>query len=359
MSTATSTMTRVIVEAFGGIEQLKVVEAPLPQPGPGLVRVRVTSIGMNHADLMARVGQYRISSGDPPFTPGLEAGGVIDALGEGVTDRRVGQRVVIGPDAPRRAAAGAGASAAAGGGTYTSHYVCLASQTYLAPDVLPDEQLGAIWLGYLTAWGCLVWKHHLKPGQIVAMPAASSNVALAAAQIVKHLGGTAIGLTTSPGKVDTLKQLDTSAFDHIVVTHGPDRQPLPWHKDLKDITEGRGLRGVDVFFDPVAAGAYLETEIRSMAQHGTIYVYGLLGEPGKVDVTPLIRKHGAIAGWAMAELVAAGREAFEPGCRHILEGFAKGTYRQHVDRVFKLADVREAQAYMEEGKHIGKLVLVP
>ena len=151
--------------------------------------MQVTSIGMNHAELMARRGEYRLTSGDPPFTPGLEAGGIIDALGEGVTAPQIGQRVVVGVDAPRLGSAG--------GGTYRSQYICNADQAVPAPDALSDDQLGAIWLAYLTAWGCLVGEQNIQPGDIVAMPAASSSVALAAAQIVKNHGGIAIGLTSS------------------------------------------------------------------------------------------------------------------------------------------------------------------
>ncbi|MEE9211627.1 MAG: zinc-binding dehydrogenase, partial [Phycisphaeraceae bacterium] len=238
---------------------------------------------------------------------------------------------------------------------YRSHYLCAADDTVVAPDAIPDDQLGAIWLAYLTAWGCLAWKQQLQRGQIVAMPAASSSVALAAAQIVKKLGGISIGLTTRASKLDTLRQMSECVYDHLLLTRDPSGDPTAWYKDIKRITDGRG---VDVFFDPVAAGQYLETEIRSLAQGGVVWVYGLLGEPGAVNVTPLIRKAGTIRGWAVAHL-AAEPDALETGYRFILDGFASGGFRQHVDRVFKLDDVREAHTFMEQGRHIGKLVLVP
>ncbi len=341
-------MKRVVVEQFGGVENLKLVEEPTPAPAAGQVRVRLTSVGMNHAELMARRGEYRLSSGDPPFTPGVEGGGVIEAVGPGVADRRIGQRVILSPDAPRLAAGGLG-------GTYRTHYLCAAAQTLPAPDALPDDQLGAVWLAYLTAWGCLVWKQNVRPGQVVALPAASSSVALAAAQIAKAMGAEAIGLTTRQDKKRRLQALPAARYDHVLVTRGPDSDDLPWHREIKTLTDGRG---VDVFFDPVAAGACLNMEIRCLAQRGTVWVYGLLGEPGVVDVTPLIRKHAAIRGWVLGELVA-DREATEAGCRWILDRFADGTFTQHVDRTFSLEDVRNAHAFMERGDHVGKLVLRP
>ncbi|MBI1336176.1 MAG: zinc-binding dehydrogenase [Phycisphaera sp.] len=342
----------VVVDAFGGVENLQIVSQPLPDPAAGQVRVRVTGIGMNHADLMARRGEYKISSGEPPFTPGLEAGGVIDAVGQGVERSRIGQRVTLGVDATRRATGGGSNS----GGTYRTHYLVEQSQAIPVPDAVPDDQLGALWLPYLTAWTALVWKGPIKGGQIVALPAASSSVALAAAQIVKRLGGIAVGLTTSQSKADRIQRLATSRYDHLVVTHDAQRNMLPWHRDIKRITDGRG---VDVFFDPVASGAYLNTEILCLAQHGRIFVYGLLGEVGPVDVTPLIRKHASVTGLALGELAAAGPGEFTRGYHDILSGFESGAYMQHVDRIFELDDVREAHAYMEKGSHVGKLVLVP
>lgn len=346
-------MKQVVCRAFGGVDVLDVVELPDPSPGPGQVRVSLTSVGMNHAELMGRRGAYKLSTGDPPFVPGLEGGGVVDAVGEGVTSVRIGDRVVLTPDAPRRAA-GSGS-----GGTYRTHYIARADQVLVAPQAIPDDQLGAIWLAYLTAWGCLVWRQNIQPSQVVALPAASSSVALAAAQIVKRLGGVAIGLTTSPEKVDALRQLETARFDHLIVTHDADRHMTPWHRDVMGVVRGLGREGVDVFFDPVASGAYLETEIRCLAPRGCVWVYGLLGEPDRVDVTPLIRKDAAIRGWALTALVVAGPEQWRPGCEWILRGFAEGWFRQHIGGRFKLDDVRTAHSEMERGRHIGKLVLVP
>lgn len=336
-------MKQVIVNRFGGPEVLEVVEMPTPEPGPGQVLLQLRSIGMNHADLMARRGDYKLSSGDPPFTPGLEGGGVIEAVGEGVTDRQVGQRVTLSPAAPRRH-----------GGAYRSHYLVDAAETIPVPDALPDEQLGALWLTYLTAWGCLVWKQNLQAGQFVALPAASSGVALAAAQVAKEGAAVTIGLTTSAAKRDQLLTLPEADYDHIVVTSN--EQAAGWHRELKQLSGGHGI---DLFFDPVASGEYLNTEIRALAQHGVIWIYGLMGETGNVDVSPLIRKYGSMRGWLLNELIEEGGDALQQGYSEILDGFATGRYRQRIARTFKLDQVRAAHEYMEQGAHIGKLVLVP
>ena len=342
-------MKQVVVEQFGGPETLAVQNVDTPEPGPGEARVRLRSIGMNHAELMARRGEYRLISGDPPFVPGLEAGGVVEALGPGVSELSHEQRVTLSPAAPRL-------RGAVTQGTYRSHFIAPVEHLLPVPDRVPDQQLGTLWLPHLTAWGCLVWKQQLQPGQWVGIPAASSSVGLAAGQIVKAHGGTAVGFTSHPEKAERLRELDACAFDHLIVTHEADRSLKPWHREIRELTEDRGI---DVFFDPVAAGAYLESEVKSLATGGTVWIYGLLGGAGAVDLTPLIRKRAAIRGFALTELIQAGVDAWRPGCDHILQGFADGRYCQHVGQTFALDDVRQAHEFMEQGGHIGKLVLLP
>jgi len=332
---------RVVVNRFGGPEVLEVASEPVPAPGAGQVLVRLTSIGMNHAELMGRRGDYKLTTGEPPFTPGLEGGGVIEAVGGGVDAARVGARVTLTPDVTRTP----------GNGSYRSHMVVDDTQALDAPRELPDEQLGAVWLPYLTAWGCLVWKQDLREGQVVALPAASSSVALAAAQIARHLGARAIGLTTSPAKVEAIRD----DFDDVIVTHEGDTMK-PWHKDVRELISDRG---VDVFMDPVAAGDYLTTELKCLAMDGTVWLYGHLGEPGVVEFGPLLWKRGAIRAWVLWELVKAGRDAWLPGCQWILDRLADGEFKLRVARTFALNDVRRAHEVMEKGDHVGKLVLVP
>jgi NADPH:quinone reductase len=326
-------MYKAVVNAFGGVDRFQIVEQPDPQPQSHEVVVRVTSIGMNYADIMARRGEYKLISGSPPFTPGVEAGGYIAAIGEAVGDRQVGQRVILSIDAP--------ASHGRGDGTYQSHYSVPAHQTIVVPDGIPDLWLGALWLPFMTAWGCLVWQQQLQPGQTVLIPAASSSVGLAAAQVVKQCGGVAIGTTTSPEKIAKLQAMPEAMFD--------------WVREVKQLTKGKGI---DVAFDPIAAGEFLNSEIRLLAQGGTIWIYGLLGKPDRVDVSPLIRKSGAIRGWLLNE-IAAHPEAAQQGYQHLLAGLAAGTYRLAVAGSFALREVGQAQAVMETGGHIGKFILVP
>lgn len=335
-------MQKVVVNNFGGIEQLEVVDLPDPEPAAGEVVVRLTSIGMNNADLMARRGEYRLISGKPPFTPGLEGGGVIVSIGAGVAENLLGQRVILTLDAP--------ATGGQGYGTYRSHMVLPVEKTVIAPEGLPDNILGALWLPYLTAWGCLVWKQNLQPGQTVLITAASSSVGLAASQVVKHYGGIAVGTTTSPSKVEKLKAMPEARYDHLIVT--TDGQS--WYRDAKKLTGGKGF---NVIFDAIAAGEFLNTEIRLLANKGTLWIYGLLGQPETVNVHPLIRKMASLRGWLLNELSGSGIEA--GAYKHVMERVAEGTYQLPIAAEFPLHQVREAQAMVEAKQHMGKVILVP
>lgn len=354
------TCKQVIVEAFGGPEQLKIVESPMPEPGAGQVRVRLTSIGMNQAELLGRKGGYKASTGEVPFTVGIEGGGVIDALGDGVSaahpELAEGVRVTLGPNVPRGVDG-------PHGGTYRTHMVVDANAALpvpFGPDVLPDDEIGCLWLPYLTAYGCLVWQAGLKAGDIVGIPAASSSVGLAASQVVKAVGARAIGFTSSPGKVQTLEAMDTARFDDLVITHesgeAGGRVIRKFHRDIKQLTDGHG---VDVWFDCVAAGEYLSTEVRALAGGGRLYLYGLLGEAGVVDLQPLIIRRGSIHTFVLYNIVSAGEAVWRAACEAIFKGFADGAYRQRIAGKFAFDDVREAHAAMEKGEHIGKMVLVP
>lgn len=340
--------TQVVTEAFGGVENLVLCEVEMPKPAPAEVVVALTSIGMNQADLMARRGEYRLSSGEPPFIPGIEGGGIITQIGTDVQNRQIGQRVILTLSAPQRK------------GTYRSHFVAAASETVPVPNGIPDHLIGALWLPFLTAWGALVWRQNLRAGQTVLLPAASSSVAIAASQIAKRLGAITIGTTTSPHKVEILQSLDAAQYDHLVLTDTPNTETTekPWWKTVKSLAQTEtGRRGIDVIFDPVAAGNFLHHEIRLLAQGGTLWAYGLLGTPDTVDISPLIRKDAAIRGWLLN--VLAGTEAEAEGYQHILENVSQGNYKLPVAGTFGLSQVKDAQQIMETGNHIGKYILVP
>ena len=143
-------------------------------------------------------------------------------------------------------------------------------------------------------------------------------------------------------------------FRSVTSANAAEESTEPWWRQIKKITGGRG---VDVIFDPVAAGDFLHHEIRLLAKGGTLWVYGLLGMPGTVDVSPLIRKDAAIRGWLLNSLV--GTPAELEAYQHILKNVAAGIYQLPIAETFSLEQVCDAHKAMESGSHIGKYILRP
>lgn len=340
-------MKRVIVREFGSLGQLVIEERedPIPRPGTQEVVVRLTSIGMNHADLLTRKGHYKLASGEPPFVPGLEGGGYVHSIADGVTDRKVGQRVILGLNAPTRPLALTG--------TYQTHYLTTVDKTVIAPNEIPDELLGVYWQPYITPWGCIVWKSPIKPGSSVLLSAASSSVALAASQVFKNLYSCRVfATTTSEEKLEKLRAMPEAQFDHVFLMD----EKLEWARQIKDLTD---RKGVDVVFTSVTSGEFMDASIQLLARNGVVWLYGLLGYPGIVNLRPLIRKNASIRGWGLTELILRDSEGLNTAYEHVLKGVQIGIYKLPIGGIFSLEDAQRAHQEMEKGKHIGKFVLVP
>src|SRR4051812_19022037 len=170
-------MKAIMVHAFGGPETLRIDEQPDPQPGPGQVLIRVAATGVNFADIMARLGRYHGGS-PPPFTPGLDVAGTITAVGDGVRELQVGQRVAAFP---------------AGGG-YAEQVLADPLLVYPLPDALDFDAAAAFPTIGVTAYNLLTICGRLQPGETVLIHAAAGGVGTTAVQLAKHLGaGRVIG----------------------------------------------------------------------------------------------------------------------------------------------------------------------
>lgn len=340
-------MRRLIVREFGSTNRLvsETVPDPVPTPGTREIVVRLTSIGMNHADLLTRKGYYKLASGEPPFVPGLEGGGYVHSVAEGVTERKAGQRVILGLNAPTRPLGLTG--------TYQTHYLTTVEKTVLAPDGIPDELLGVYWQPYITPWGCIVWKAPIKPGSSVLLSAASSSVALAASQVFKNLYSCRVfATTTSEEKLEKLRSMPEAQFDHVFFMD----EKLEWARQIKDLT---ARKGVDVVFTSVTSGEFMDASIQLLARNGVVWLYGLLGHPGIVNLRPLIRKSASVRGWGLTELILGDNEGLNRAYDHVLKAVQSGIYKLPIGGIFSLEDAQRAQEEMEKGQHIGKFVLVP
>jgi NADPH:quinone reductase-like Zn-dependent oxidoreductase len=317
----------------GSADVLKLEDLPTPEPGEGEVRLKVEAIGLNRAEIMFREGQY-LEAPNFPSGIGYEAAGVIDAVGPGVTDIQIGDRVSTIPS-----------FSMVKYGVYGESAVVPAYAVASYPDNLSAQEGAAIWMQYLTAYGALIEYGQIKANDYVLITAASSSVGYAAIQITKAAGAVAIATTRTVAKKQVL--LDGGA-DHVIVT---DEEDLP--SRVMEITSGHGA---DVIFDPVA-GPILETLAQAAAPGATIFEYGALS----LAATPfplmtVLQKSLSVRGYTLFE-ITTNPEKCDRGKRYVYDGLQSGKLKPIIDRIFPLDNIVEAHRYMESNQQNGKIVV--
>lgn len=317
----------------GGADVLKIEDLPLTEPGEGEVRLKVEAIGLNRAEVMFRQGQY-LETPKLPSRLGYEAAGIVDAVGVGVSDIQIGDRVSTIP------------SFSIGQyGVYGESAIVPAYAVARYPDTLSVIEGTAIWMQYLTAFGALVEYGHLKKEDSVLITAASSSVGLAAIQITKSAGALAIATTRGADKKQFL--LDAGA-NHVIVT---DEEDLA--KSVMTITSGHGA---NIIFDPVG-GPLLESLADAAAPGAMIFEYGALSTaPTTFPLFSALAKGLTVRGYTIFEIVKdPGKLA--RGKQYIYDGLQTGALKPIIDSTFPLDAIADAHRYMESNQQKGKIVV--
>ncbi len=317
----------------GGAEVLKIEELPLVEPGVNEVRLKVEAIGLNRAEVMFRQGHY-LENPVFPSRLGYEAAGIIDAIGPGTTGLQIGDRVSTIP------------SFSIGTyGVYGESAVVPAYAVAHYPENLSPVEGTAIWMQYLTAFGALIEFGHLQRDDTVLITAASSSVGLAAIQIVKSVGATAIAITRGADKKSFLMG---AGADHVVVTNEQDLV-----ESVMSLTAGKG---VNMVFDPVA-GPLLGELAGASAPGATIFEYGALSaEPTTFPLFAALAKGLTVRGYTLFEIVK-NAESLARGKQFIYSGLKTGELKPIIDRTFPLESIVEAHKYMESNQQQGKIVV--
>lgn len=319
--------------ATGSADVLKLEDLPTPEPGDGEVRLKVEAIGLNRAEIMFRSGQY-LETPNFPSLLGYEAAGVIDAVGSGVSEFQVGDRVSTIPAFSLRQY-----------GVYGESAVVPVHAVAAYPENLSVREGAAIWMQYLTAYGALIEHGQLKPEDYVLITAASSSVGYAAIQITKAAGAVAIATTRTSAKKQLL--LDAGA-DYVIVT---DEEDLP-----SRVMEITSKHGADIIFDPIA-GSLLETLAEAAAPGATIFEYGALS----LAATPFplmaaLGKGLNVRGYTLFE-ITSNPEKFDRGKRYVYDSLQSGKLKPVIDRIFSLDQIVEAHRYMESNQQNGKIIV--
>jgi len=318
---------------LGGPEVLKIEEIPSQQPGRGEVRLRVQAVGLNRAESMFYHGQY-LEQATFPSRLGYEAAGVVEAVGEGVDPGWIGKSVATVPGFSMTRY-----------GTLGEEAVVPAAALGEYPPSLTPAQASAIWMQYLTAYGALVHYGNVQAGDFVSIPAASSSVGLAAIQIVRDAGATAIAVTRTSAKREQLVALGAH---HVIASQEED-----YVKRIQDITAGKGVR---LTFDPVA-GPEVEKLAAAAAPGGTIFEYGLLsGQPTPFPLLHALSKGLSIRGYILMEITLDPGQ-LEKAKEYVYERLADGRFVPRIAKAFPFEQTVEAYRYLESNQQVGKVVI--
>jgi NADPH2:quinone reductase len=310
------------------IDDYRVVDLPIPEPGPGEARIKVAACGVGYVDALVSLGRYQVKPA-LPHIPGGEVGGLVDALGPGVVGLAVGDRVM--------------AQARGGFADYT---IAPAAGVSQIPEAMSFEQASGFRVNYLTALHGLRDRAALQPGERLLIFGAAGGVGIAALEVARVLGAEVIAAGSTDAK---------RAF---ALGHGAaqaiDTAPEGWRDRLKAITGGKG---VDIIFDPVC-GPLFEPAFRSLAWRGRHLVVGFAGGP----ITALPSNLPLMKGAGLIGVDVRQFPLFEPDraaayLDELLAWVADGRLDPPVGRVFGFDQAREALEFALSGAGIGKTVL--
>jgi NADPH2:quinone reductase len=223
----------IVIRSLGGPEVLKLEDVALAAPGPGEVQIRQAAVGLNFIDVYFRTGLYKT---DLPFIPGKEGAGVVTALGEGVSEFAVGDRVAY----------------ASADGAYTAERNVATRHLVRVPDGISLETAAAMMLKGMTAQYLLLQTYQVKPGSVILFHAAAGGVGLIAGQWAKALGATVIGTAGSQAKIDLAL---AHGYDHVI-----DYGKEDFAARVRELTDGKG---VDVVYDSVGKDTFPKSWIAS------------------------------------------------------------------------------------------------
>ncbi|ABI57812.1 quinone oxidoreductase family protein [Alkalilimnicola ehrlichii MLHE-1] len=317
------------IHETGGPDVLKWEPVEVGEPGPGEVRLRHTAVGLNYIDVYFRTGLY-----PPPGLPsglGLEAAGVVEAVGDGVTEVAVGDRVVY---------------ASPPLGAYAEARLMPADRVVRLPDAIDDRTAAGMMLQGLTAWYLLHRTYPVKAGDTLLIHAAAGGVGLLVCQWAKHLGATVIGTVGSDEKAELAR---AHGCDHPIVytrERFPDR--------VREITAGEG---VPVVYDSIGKDTF-EDSLDSLRPLGLMVSFGNASGPvPPLDLQLLSAKGSLFITRPTVMTYTARREDLLAGAQALFDVVQKGVLKVAVNQSWPLAQAAEAHKALEARQTTGSTVL--
>jgi len=322
----------VRITRFGPPEVLEPGEVEIAAPGPGEVLVRHTGLGVNFVDVYHRIGQLHGDGPFPPFIPGVQANGVVEAIGPGVQGFAVGDRVT---------------HANVGIGSYVAHRVLPADRLVRVPDALDDDLVAASYLRGLTCHYLLKRLYVVKPGDTVLVHAAAGGVGQLMVQWARRLGATVIGTVGSEAKAEYVRGL---GCDHPIVYTRQD-----FVKETMRITGGEG---VPVVYDSVGRDTFMGS-LDCLRPMGIAINYGTAS--GQVEPFPLQRLHSKSLSVCRPTLRTwiAKREDLDRASTEFFELLADRSLKIDIAAKLPLSEAARAHELIEGRSISGAVLLQP
>ena len=320
----------IVVTQTGGPEVLRVVERDVGEPGPGEIRLRQRAIGVNFIDVYHRTGQYKV--GGLPFIPGMEGAGIVEAVGQGVIDVGVGDRVAY-----------TGVL-----GAYAEVRLLPAAKVVSLPESVSDQQAAAMMMKGLTAQFLLRQTLPLGRGDIVLFHAAAGGVGLIACQWAKHLGIQVIAVVGGPEKV--------AAAQAAGAAYGVNTRAEDFVDRVKTITGGAGVKAA---FDSVGADTFMRS-LDCLRPFGMMVSFGQSSGPvPPLDVLTLSTKGSLYLTRPTIVTYIADRGRTLAMARELFDVVASGAVKIYALQTYSLGDAARAHQDLEGRRTTGSLVLIP
>jgi NADPH2:quinone reductase len=322
-------MKAIQVKQCGSPEVLEVVDIPIPSPGPKQALVKIEASGINFIDVYFRTGLYKI---DLPFTPGSEAAGVVEAVGEGVTEVALGDRVAY----------------AMARGSYAEYAVVPSWQLVKTPAGIDSHVAAAAMLQGMTAHYLTHSVYPLKPGDTALLHAAAGGAGLLIVQMAKMLGARVIGTVSTEAKAELAK---AAGADEIVFYTRQD-----FETEVKRLTQDRG---VDVVYDSVGQTTFLKG-LNCLRPRGMMALFGQSsGAVAPFDPGLLAAKGSLFLTRPSLAQYATHREELLWRAGDVLGWIQSGALKIRIERTYRLAEAPQAHRDLEGRKTSGKILLLP
>lgn len=320
-------MKAIRVHVFGGPEVMKTEDVANPQPLEGQVVVAVRAAGVNPVDTYIRTGTYAVKP-NLPYTPGIDAAGVVESVGAGVSGLRSGQRVYVAGNVS---------------GAYADKTLCTAGQVYPLPDNVSFAQGAGLFVPYGTAYRGLFQRAVAKAGESVLIHGASGGVGTAAVQLARAAGLTVIGT----GGSERGRALIKAQGAHFVVDH----QDPAYLEQIMDFTGGKG---VNIVLE-MLANVNLGKDLTLLARGGRVVV---IGNRGTVEINPrdTMARDACIMGMVLLNAPPEDMAGIHAG---IYAGLEIGALKPVVGKELPLSEAAQAHLAVMEGGAYGKIVLIP